>query len=122
MILLAPVTALACEWQCARDTAGTEGTRASAPDSIDSCHRPEETSDASVSLRDSLHDCGTHQTNATGPARLAVKRAGEDVAPVAMVSQPRTEDSILPAAVRPLRSRDLAPPGPPSGSMTPLRI
>ena len=121
MILLAPVTALACEWQCARDTAGTEGTRASAPDSVDSCHRPEETSDASVSLRASLHDCGTHQPIATAPARLSVNRVADD-APLALVSQPRIADSLAPAAAAPLVSRVLAPPGPPSGSMTPLRI
>lgn len=119
-LLLAPVTALACEWQCARDTAGLERTRASAPDTADSCHRAEETPNASVSLRDALADCDPHQLIVL--ARLGVTRAGHDGAPVAMASQARANDSIRPAAVGPLESRALAPLGPPSGSMTPLRV
>jgi len=121
-LLLAPVTALACEWQCARDTAGLQDSRASAPETVDSCHRAEEASDASVSLRGALRDCDTHQIDAAARARPGVTRAGHDGAPAAMASQPRANDNIRPAAGGPLESRALAPPGPPAGSVTPLRI
>lgn len=121
MILLAPGTAVACEWQCAPDAVATERVPASAPESAGSCHRSEEPSDIAVSLRASLHDCGTHELITTGPARLSLNRAG-GAAPVASVSQPRVADGLAPGVAAPLSSRILAPPGPTSGLLTPLRI
>lgn len=121
MMLLAPATAWACEWRCAPGAVVADGEPVSAPDAVDSCHRLDEPSDIAVSLSAALHDCGAHQTLTTGPARLSVNRTG-DAAPVALLSQPRVADGLAAGAAAPLVARVLAPPGPSSGSMTPLRI
>ncbi len=123
MIVLAPVAALACEWQCARDGATIAETRTSAqtPPSGESCHRPDEARSTGASLRAPLHDCRTHQANDTAPVTLSAPRVTRD-APVAAVPQPRFAEPLACRAIGPLAPHDLAPPDRTAGLITPLRI
>lgn len=122
MILLAPVAALACEWQCARDAATITTDKANlASPSGESCHRPDEAPRTGASLGAPLHDCGTHQANDIAPVTLSAPRVTRD-APVAAVQQPRVADPFACRAIGPLAPRDLAPPGRTAGLITPLRI
>ena len=120
--LLSPVTAMACEWQCAREAAATQGAPTGSPAGTDSCHGLDKTTDeGAASLSSSLHDCGAHRINSTTPALLGFHRAGDHASPAA-VPQPREAAYQVPVGTGPLMARALAPPGPASGLMTPLRI
>lgn len=93
------------------------------PAVADSCHRPEEDADrGGASLSAALHDCGTHEMSSAAPARPGFKRAGAQVSLAAAVPQPRAAEHLAPIEAGPLMARDLAPPGPSRGLMTPLRI
>lgn len=117
-LLFAPIAALACEWQCAPDDVAIAQT---SPDSTGACHRIEATPDGGDALSASLHDCGTHQTMANGPARLSANRFSAD-APLASIPPRRVAQSLVLVSTAASPADDLAPPGPSSGSMTPLRV
>jgi hypothetical protein len=120
--LLSPVTALACEWQCARDASAKLVASAESPDSTDSCHGLDKTTDdGAASLSSSPRDCGAHHITRTTPALLGFNRAGDYAAPGA-VPQPRAAEHRAPIEAGPPMARDLAPPGPSVGLMIPLRI
>ncbi|CAN5392485.1 hypothetical protein BH23ACI1_BH23ACI1_30110 [soil metagenome] len=122
MILQAPVAALACEWQCARDAATVTTDKADlAQASGESCHRPDEAPRTGASLRAPLHDCGMPQANDTASVTLSAPPVTRD-APVAAVQQPRFAEPLACCAIGPLAPPDRAPPGRTAGLITPLRI
>lgn len=120
-IVVSPLTALACAWDCSRTP---EAPAAMVSAAAESCHRTE-VDDAltTAALRAVPHECASH--DAPGGSFVATTAARQPMPGTALISVALPASSLVErtsVSIRLWAVHDLAPPGATPGLIVPLRI